>query len=204
VVKAPPNPFAPLVVDWDVPLYRVHSNRRQPGEFNPGIGSATRWAFFGEPVVPVLYAAETQEAAVAESILHDVPLVGGRVSPESYLDRVMSRLTPTRPLRLAQFAAGGLRRLGVRARDLTDTDADTYVDTVRWAQAVWQHTDCDGITWMSRHWNTSPAIVLLGDRVRARDLSTDPDFARAFLNIPDIEWLAAICERAGVLLIPPT
>jgi hypothetical protein len=52
--------------------------------------------------------------------------------------------------------------------------------------------------------NTSRAVVLFRGRVLGRDLSADTDFARVFVNIHDIKWLAAIRERAGVLLIPPT
>jgi hypothetical protein len=50
-------------------LYRVFTNTRPPTEFNPGIGAATRFGFFGKPVVPIMYAADTEEAAVAESLL---------------------------------------------------------------------------------------------------------------------------------------
>lgn len=185
------------------PLYRVHGNQHHAAEFNPGTGNPTRWAFFGDPVVPVLYVAETEEAAVSESILHDLPLTGARVFPEDYLDRVAGRLTCDRDLRLAQFAGGGLRRLGARSATLTDTDADTYADTVRWAEAAWTHRGCDGILWMSRHWNTSRAIVLFGDRVRSSWLHQDPTYARAFANPADIEWLAELCAQVSVSFTPP-
>lgn len=204
-VPAPPLPFEPLTVVWPAGqlLYRVHGNRRRAAEFNPGAGNPARWAFFGDPVVPVLYVAETEEAAVSESILHDLPLTGARVFPEDYLDRVAGRLTCDRDLRLAQFAGGGLRRIGASPATLTDTDADTYADTVRWAQAAWTLAECDGIMWMTRHWNTSRAIVLFGDRVRSSSLHQDPSYARAFANPQDIEWLAELCAHVNVSFIPP-
>lgn len=202
-MKPPPRPIDPVTATWTAPLYRVHGNRRRPGEFNPGVGPPTRWAFFGDPLVPVLYAAQSPEAAVAETLLHDVPLVGGRLFPESYLDRVMSRIEPRRPLTLARLAAGGLRRIGVRQGELTDTEADRYRETVAWAEAIWRDTPCDGIEWVSRHWNTSRAVVLFGDRVRERELDVDPGFARAFANPSDLAWLAELCERTRVLLVPP-
>lgn len=181
----------------------MFGNRRRATQFNPGLGGATRWAFFGDPIVPVIYAAESEQSAVAESILHDVPLAGGRVFPEQYLDRVMARITCTRPLRFAEFAGGGLRHLGVRPANLTDTEPDTYHQTVLWAEAVREHTDCDGILWMSRHWNTDRAVMLFGDRVDESVLEQDPSFARAFSNPSDIEWLAAFCDSINVAFTPP-
>jgi hypothetical protein len=192
------------VVGRRAALYRVCHYSRRPSDFNPGIGGPTRFGFFGEPVVPINYLARTPEAAVAESVLHNVPLHGGMIFPEDYLGRIMGRLLPGRTLRLAQFAGPGLRRLNVHAADLTDTDPDTYAQTVQWAQAVSEDTDLDGIVWMSRHWNTSEAVVLFGDRISATELVADTGFARAFSNVPDIEWLAALCETIGVGFVPPS
>ena len=204
VISAEPrDPFDPLITDWDRPIYRVYGNRRRPGEVNPGLGASTRWAFFGDPPVPVLYAAESEEAAVAETILHDVAMTDGWVFPEMYLDRVMARLACSRTLRLARFGAGGLRRLHVRAAALTATEPDTYDRTVPWADAAHSITSCDGIVWMSRHWNTSRAIVLFGDRVDEAELRLDAGFARAFVNPYDIEWLAEFCDRIDVGFVPP-
>lgn len=205
-VPAPPSPFELLTEVWPAGqlLYRVHDNRRRVSEFNPGTGNPTRWAFFGDPVVSVLYVAETEEAAVSESIFHDLPLTGARVFPEDYLNRVAGRVTCDRDLRLAQFAGGGLRRLGARPATLTDTDADTYADTVRWAEAAWTHTECDGIIWMSRQVNTSRAIVLFGDRVMSSSLRQDPSYARAFANPEDMEWLAELCAQVKVSFTPPS
>jgi hypothetical protein len=106
-------------------------------------------------------------------------------------------------LRLAQFCGPGLRRIGARASSLTDTDAATYPQTVRWAEAAWEQTRCDGIVWMSRHWNSDRAVVLFGDRVNEDDVAQDLDFGRAFANPTDLEWLAALCERVGVAFTPP-
>ncbi|MHB8185901.1 MAG: RES domain-containing protein [Dermatophilaceae bacterium] len=201
-VPAPPSPFELLTEVWSAGqlLYRVHGNRRRVSDFNPGEGNSTRWAFFGDPVVSVLYVAEAEEAAVSESIFHDLPLAGARVFPEDYLNRVAGRLMCDRDLRLAQFAGGGLRRLGARPATLTGTDADT----VRWAEAAWTDTECDGVIWMSRHWNTSRAIVLFGDRVRSSSLHQDPSYARAFANPEDMEWLAELCAQVEVSFTPPS
>jgi hypothetical protein len=72
-VKGPPDPFKPAIetLPKGHRLYRVFTNTRPPTEFNPGVGAATRFGFFGKPVVPIMYAADTEEAAIAETLLHE-------------------------------------------------------------------------------------------------------------------------------------
>lgn len=49
-------------------LYRGHSNTRTVAEFNPGVGSPTRLAFFGDPSVPVVYAADTEASEYPRTV----------------------------------------------------------------------------------------------------------------------------------------
>src|SRR4051794_1998059 len=52
-----------------------------PEEFNPGLGQGGRFHFFEDDhgtTVPILYAADSFESAIAETIFHDVPLRGRR------------------------------------------------------------------------------------------------------------------------------
>lgn len=145
-------------------LFRVHGKNRAGNQFNPGMGAATRFAFFGDPVVPVLYAAATEQAAIAESLLHDVPLQGGDLQPSKYSNRCMSKLTTNRDLRLASLQGLGLRRLGVRADQVTSTPAAEYSRTVLWAEAAYK-AGFDGLVYMSRQCNSDKAFVFFGDRV---------------------------------------
>jgi hypothetical protein len=191
--------------EWVLPagshLYRVFSNRsgRKASVFNPGKGKGTRFAFFGEPYVPTLYAAETDEAAVCETLLHDMPITGGALRVGDYEDKVMSRLLPRRDLRLASFMGTGLRTLGVDAKDLTMTEADRYQETVLWAEAVHAHpAGFEGVVWMSRQCNTDRAYMFFGDRVEQDDLVIDTGFARAFALEPDYAWLHAFCAPLNV------
>ncbi len=75
-MKGPPTPFKPEIETLSAGhlLYRVFTNSRPPTEFNPGIGAPTRFGFFGKPVVPLMYAADTEEAAIAETLLHDADI----------------------------------------------------------------------------------------------------------------------------------
>jgi hypothetical protein len=205
-----PDPFDPL---WETlpvgsRIYRVHEPVFPDGSandgttFNPGYGSRMRWSFFGDPRVPVHYSAETPEGAVHESILHRA-VPGAHVPRLGWVNKVLTPVVTTRELRLAQLHSDGLRRLGVHARDLTDTDSDQYVFTAEWAQAA-HEAGADGVVWMSRQLNTKKAYCLFGDRAAATDLTAlpaDPE-ARVFATPADSEWLLEIATRMKVTLRP--
>jgi len=209
-VPQPPDRFDPL---WE-PLaagsriFRVHEPRFPNGTandatvFNPGYGSPLRWSFFGDPVVPVHYSAASPEAAVHESILQDAG-PHAHLSRVSWIRKVLTPLHTTRELRLAQLHSDGLRRLGVHARDLTDTDSDQYSFTVKWALAA-HRAGADGVVWMSRQLNSVRAYCLFGDRLAASDLDPvldDPE-ARVFATPADSEWLYDIALRMRVTIRP--
>lgn len=204
VVPDPPDPFRPdtEALPAGTALYRVHSNARGVAEFNPGVGSATRFGFFADPPVPILYAASTQQAAVAESLLHDIPAAGGILPYAAYADKVMGRIRPTRDLRLAKLRGLGLRRLGVEAAQVTDTPASAYPDTVRWAEAA-HRAGYDGIVWTSRKCNDAAAFVIFGDRC-AGYLRQDTGFARILQAGAGLDWLIATCTPLRVDVLPPT
>ncbi len=211
-VPEPPDPFDPL---WEpLPagslIFRVHEPRFPDGTandgtvFNPGYGAPLRWSFFGDPVVPVHYSAASPEAAVHESILHDA-IPHAHLSRASWVRKVLTPLRTTRDLRLVQLHSDGLRRLGVRARDVTDTDSGAYLFTVEWAVAA-HAAGADGVVWMSRQLNSVRAYCLFGDRVAASDLDPIPDDpeARVFATPADSEWLYDIALRMRVTIRPVT
>lgn len=200
-IPSPPDPFDPLTSELPTGTRLVRVFRSGAGRtvatFNPGHGSASRFAFFGAPPVPVLYAAETDTAAVCESILHGVPLVGGRLVPEQYEPMVAGAVRTTRPLRLAALHGLSLRRLGVEASQLTGSPSRTYGQTVAWAAAA-HDAGFDGLEWMSRRCHTDRAYVLFGDRVSGDDLDVDRSFARVFAVGPDLDWLIDTCASVKV------
>lgn len=199
----PPEPFEPEVevIAAGTRLYRVHSSARGVTEFNPGVGSPTRFAFFGDPPVPVLYGADNAQAAVAESLLHDVPVSGGHIAYGQYADKVLGRVNAVRELRLARLRGLGLRRLGVEARDITDTPATDYPRTVLWAEAAYR-AGLDGLSWTSRMCNDTRAVVLFGDRCEGA-LSQDLEFAVLFQSRAGFEWLVSTCSPLQVEVLPP-
>lgn len=206
----PPSPFDPIVetLPTGSVFFRVHEPVLPSGidndgtVFNPGVGKATRFAFFGDPVVPIIYAADKPEGAVHESILHDAE-PGTFIPGRHWRSKVLTCLTLRRAVRVARFHSDGLRRLGVFASDLTDTDLNQYAETVRWAEAAWQH-GLAGVSYMSRHYNTSMAVCLFGDRLPTGTLSveqTHPE-TRAFTVPRDAEWLAQLALDMKVVIRP--
>lgn len=198
-VAGPHGSFDPVVhhLGSGSDLYRVFSGRsgRTATGFNPGIGAPSRFAFFADgagKIVPVLYVAETQEAAICETLLHDIPAEGGALEPPQYQDKVMALIRPTRDLKLASFMGTGLRRLKATHDQISSTDALGYPTTVLWAKAA-HEAGLDGVIWMSSRCNTDRAVVLFGDRVRESELDQSPDFARVFDLGPDRSWLVDFC-----------
>ena len=107
-------------------LSHVHCNRHGSVEFNPGPGADGRFSFFGVPPVPVLYAAEIDTAAVAETLLRNIPAAGGVLTQSQFRDNVLSQITSTRRVTLTSFLGTGLWVLGVTATQLTDTPGVDY------------------------------------------------------------------------------
>lgn len=133
------KPFEPeeYILQAGTPLYRVFSNVREDvTEFNPGEGSNTRFAFFGDPRIPVLYMAQTEKAAICETTLHEIRTGPGRIMYDDSAERVCAPLGLARDLRLVSLMGDGLRTLGTEAKYVTGTMASQYKRTVRWSEAA--------------------------------------------------------------------
>ena len=202
-VPEPGSPFEPLeyILESGTDFYRVASNSRDVDAFNAGLGGRTRFAFFGSttravtvdsPAVPILYGAQSIEAAICESILHDIPQTGGLLRPNAYSDKIGARLVTGRDLRLASFMGLGLKHLHIEQAQLIDTPASSYKQTVAWAHAAYV-AGFDGAVWMSRRCNSDRAYVLFGDRVGPADLAIDPGFGQVYCAGPDLDWLIRFC-----------
>ena len=203
-MRRPPVPFDPATATLPAGhlLYRVLSATRTATDFNPGFGAPTRFGFFGNPVVPIMYAAETEDAAIAETLLHDIPAEGGLLPYDQYATKVLVRLEVTQRLRVAILHGTGLRRLKVTAAELTSGPASSYASTVRWAEAA-HDVGLDGLVWMSRQCNDTKAYVFFGDRC-AHAFVQDPTHARIFAGPADQIWLIDRCAplHVDVLMEP--
>lgn len=200
---APPDPFEPRVgvLAASTDLYRVHSSKFRPDEFNPGFGGG-RFHFFGDPKVPALYLAETREAALAETLLHDIPVGAPAAMPRSaYEKSVLAGLKVSRPLQVAEFFGLGLRTLGIEATQLTDTPMANYPQTRLWAAAA-HAAGLDGVGWMSKRDNSARAYMLFGDRVDENDLEIIPGSGLVFAGGDGFDWLAATCAPLKIDVLP--
>lgn len=205
LIPEPPDPFDALehVLVAGTEVHRVHGPLPATA-FNPGRGGPTRFAPFENAtdpaagIVPTLYAAETAAAAVCETLLHDVPLAGGRLNQATYRGRRETALSLRRDVRLAMLMGPGLRRLRVAPQHLTATDGDVYKQTVLWAQAA-HAAGFEGIAWMSARENTAQAYLFFGDRVSATDLAEIPGGLGSFDRTESgFRWLSAYCALVKV------
>jgi hypothetical protein len=153
-------------------------------------------------MVPVLYLAETREAALAETLLRDIPLgAPAALARSAYEGAVLAGLRLSRSMRIAEFFGLGLRELGIEATQLTDTPMDNYPQTRTWAQAAWA-AGLDGIGWMSKRDNSARAYMLFGDRVQERDLEIVAGSGLVFAGGDGFGWLAATCAPLKIDVMP--
>lgn len=203
VTPDPPVPFEPLPITMPATtiMYRMHDNRFRTNEFNPGPKGAGRFHFFGTPMVPVLYTAATEAAAVAETLLRNVPATGGHLAYGEYQSKVMAALELKRDVRLASFLGTDLRALRVSPEQLTTTPGENYPHTRKWAEAA--HTaGFDGIAWMSRQDNSDRAYMFFGDYVTEDDFDVVPGSGRLFAVGPDRDWLIDFCTPMHIEVLP--
>jgi RES domain len=146
--------------------------------------------------------AATEEAAVAETLLHDIPVSRGVLPHDKYAWTVMARLEVTRPTRVGILHGLGLRQLKVTAADITASGADSYPETVAWAQAA-HDVGLDGLVWMSRLCNDAKAYTFFGD-ICDGVFAQDSTFGRLFATGADQLWLIDLCAplHVDVLLAP--
>lgn len=170
---------------------------------NPGFGKPSRFAFFGAPRVPALYASDAAEGAVHETILHDAE-PGSFIPGAHWRTKVLTVLEVTRELELAAFHSAGLRRFGMYAKDLTDTSSIHYSATVQWAQAA-HKASFHGVSYMCRHYNSAKAVCLFEIGARRhpalRAVPGHPE-SRVFALPRDSDWLAGIALAMQVVLRP--
>ena len=141
-----------------------------------------------------MYAADTEDAAIAETLLHDIPAEGGLLPYDQYATKVLVRLKlDQQPARRACCTAPGCDASRSPPAELTSSPASSYATTVRWAEAA-HDAGLDGLVWMSRQCNDTKAYVFFGDRCAAR-VHPGP-VARAHLRQPGRPNLADRPVRA--------
>lgn len=206
LVPPPPKTFDTHLTELPVgaQLWRIHDARFAGDAFNPGKG-ASRFTPIGpaRKRVPTAYAASEFEAAVYETIFHDLdPAEPFKIVRRSRLAGVRcSVLRVAVPLQLRSFHAPDLMKLGVARRQLIDTPGREYPDTRLWSAALYRRDkDSHGMVWSSRPYPSADAMLLFGDRLPAAALGVVQTTA-----IDDDPGLLArfrqLAERSGVTLV---
>lgn len=206
-VPPPPTPLPRpnlRVLPDGTALHRVHDRRFDGCAFNPGLGAPTRFAPLrradGTPI-PTLYAASTLEAALFETVFHDIPPAAAlKTVPRTLVaSRAHSVLRALRPLRLGELRAPDLHLWGLGRGDLVAAPPTDYPSTARWAQAAHDaFPDLDGLIWTSNRCDPADALLLWAPRAEGalavaahRDGAADPG------------WMADVRAaglRAGITL----
>jgi hypothetical protein len=183
VTGHPPGPHAPgAAEDFEVRAlthaevpewYHIYSTRHHPATradtFAQGWGDTRFAPIVTETGAPVhtYYAASTAQAAVMESVLHDVPLAPAglfEVASLAHYHLVRLRLPPV--LRHVSLHTPFLPRLGLSRAQLIDSPAALYGHTRRWAQAAYlQRPQAQAIGYGSRRDDAGRCLMLFGQRL---------------------------------------
>jgi len=108
-----------------------------------------------------------------------------------------SVLKANRPLKLVDLTKKGLQRLGLKKTDLIETGPEAYPFARHWAEQLHAATDPDGLCWMSRQDDEAHALLLFGDRVKAKALTAvEPSEALVEPRLRDL--IVDIAERIGI------
>lgn len=164
-------------------LYRVHQKRFPAHSFNPVPShryyGGGRFDATDDDRYPYLYAGQSVDVAVAETLLRDLPPddTGIRQLPQARIvGRRISAICTTADLDLVSLRTGA--DLGAVAQDtwLTWCDPRDYAQSRHWAHWIRHHAPtAAGYVWLSRREPGLHAYVLFGDRILASALATCTD-----------------------------
>lgn len=190
--------------------FRVYDASDGYGQPNPGFGD-TRFAPFdalesGERV-PTLYLAQTLEAALLETALHDISAAQPRVLAErALLGKLHAQVAAPRDLNLLDLRDQELHALGIARESISSSPSEHYRCTRYVARAVHAGTfevdgrqsRADGIVWHSRQAELTgrgpqEIAVVFADRV--------PSNRGAWSLAPRRRSSGALLEGTGRLLL---
>lgn len=189
-------------------LHRVHLQRYQATQFNPGQAGNARFSpiqdALGNPI-PTLYASTSIAGALMETIFHDVPHTPDlkTLDRQKLHGQVHSQVLVQQPLQLVDLANVPLRKLGISRRQLIDTEKNQYPSTRKWAAAI--HHQCpeaQGLSWVSRQDDTTRAFMLFGDRIAGKTLRQDQAPRSLLHDESTHDAVLDLAERIGVAIVP--
>jgi hypothetical protein len=199
--------FGERVIAAGTQLWRVHDASRIGNVFNPCKGRRGRFSPLHDAAgacIPTLYAGETREAAVFETIFRDLPPLPllRQVFIREFDGRTMSELRTRRALRLAPMFNQNLAIVGQSRQTMIESHGTaSYKETCAWAEAIHRDIpDADGLLWTSRQQDETLAMLLFGTRVRPSDLEVVS--SEAIDHGPGRQWVSDVARTYRIDLIP--
>lgn len=208
LVSKPPKPFPevrPKRYSSGFHLHWVHNGEYAGNQFNPCLGQPSRFAplyTLDEICVPTLYAATSFDAAVFESIFHEIPFNAllKTVRREKVMPLAHSKLKTKRDLTLVPLFEPELKNWNITRTQLIDTLPATYEETVRWAQATHAaDQSAQGMIWTSRQCDPDQAMVFFEGRVNKDDFEIlETKFVSSTPAL--LESIREVGKRAGITI----
>jgi hypothetical protein len=191
-------------------IWRVHQSKFGEAAFNPGFGDA-RFSPIQNALgdyIPTLYAGETIDVALMESVYHDVPHTTDPDSKEfdisKFDEQMLSELTLTQDVVVVKLYGPALRKLGIKEADLIHSEADEYANTRVWAERIhYSIPDAQGIKWISKQGDGAFACMYFGDRVGENVFSISTAGTLLTESTTAIERIQYLADEMGVQLVDP-
>lgn len=152
--------------------------------------------------VPSLCAGSSLEAAIFETVFHDIdPKATFKTVPKPHVAaKSHSVLRVTRDLTFVELRAPDLKKLGLVPGDVVSAPASRYPGTALWAKAFHdQFADVQGLRWTSNQCDPDSACLMFGDRVAPADIVL-VSTRDASVDVDLIEDIRRAGQRAGITL----
>lgn len=155
-------------------IFRCHQTQFSGTDFNIRSSSDGRFTPLMSPggkVIPTLYAAESFDAAVYETILRQESSTES-IMPISTIDNIsVSRILVRRELMMVKLFTPELRRWNIDESELISSLVDSYAACRVLVARIWRdNPSVCGLVWRSRQDSESNAYLLFGDRCDDGDL----------------------------------
>lgn len=189
-------------------LHRIHLDKYGPCQFNnTSLGNARFSPIKNTDgaIIPTIYAGQTLDCALMETIFHDVPAAEEfKTIASSRLEKQLhSELLINTDLTLLDLSTVSLTKLGLKRTQIIDTEADLYPRTRQLAESFHaNYTDIQGLVWTSRKHDSYRAYLFFQDRIKATDLQSNGQSKS--LTEDRIGAVLDLAEALGVLLVQNT
>ncbi|MGL5128580.1 MAG: RES family NAD+ phosphorylase [Aeromonas popoffii] len=188
-------------------MWRVHKSDYTGAGFNPGYGDA-RFSPIDNTSgqrIPTLYAGESIDVALMESVFHDVPHSGDlkTYSISKFDGQMISELTLTEDVLMAKLHGPALRHLGITEAELIHSDASEYQHTRAWAEKIHaSEPNAKGLKWDSKQAG-GLTYMYFGDRIAENVFSISTRSTLLTQSQIAFERIEYLVKEMGVQLVDP-